>query len=198
MIALLKRIFSGQPDNVLRPIRRILLESNQTFPAVAISEELSPTAKSMEFSEAEIDGLLSYRYGTSYTFTVLGMLYPWLKFDQHFHLDHIFPRSMFGKKELRERGIPSERWDLWLDHADDLANLQLLQGAVNQAKSDQEFEAWVRGECPTPNDLATYRELHMIPDIDLSFESFPEFLEAREKLLGQRLGGLLGVRLSNQ
>jgi hypothetical protein len=32
----------------------------------------------MAFDEAQVDGLLDYRYGQSYTFTVLAFLYPWL------------------------------------------------------------------------------------------------------------------------
>ena len=196
MTALLRRTFSGQPDNVLRPVRQVIREQHDAFPLDAIFEALSPTSKSMRFDEPEIDGLLSYQYGKSYTFTVLALLYPWLRFDQRFHIDHIFPRAMFTRRELEHRGIPPDRWHLWLDHVNDLANLQLLQGAANVIKSDQEFEAWLKGECPTPNDLKSYCDLHMIPDIELSFEKFPEFLEARDKLLRKTLAELFDVSLS--
>ena len=198
MIALLKRTFSGQPDNVLRAIRRVVQAGNEAFPAEVIIDELKPTSKSMEFNEAELDGLLSYRYGQSYAFTVLALLYPWLKYDQHFHVDHIFPRAMFKKKELERRGIPPDQWPRWLDHVNDLANLQLLQGPENQEKADQEPEAWLRIVCPTPQDLASYRDLHLIPDVDLSFEKYPDFLQTREKLLRRRLADLFGVHLSEK
>ena len=148
----------------------------------------------MSFDQAELDGLLSYRFGQSYTFTVLTMLYPWLKYDQQFHLDHIFPRAMFNKRELRQRGIPEEKWSLWLDQVDSIANLQLLQGSVNMSKSDQEFEAWIQGQFGTPPALAHYREQHFIPDIDLSFENFPNFLEARANVMRANLTRLLDVR----
>jgi hypothetical protein len=193
-VALLKRTFSGHPDNVLRAIRRVVKEHHDTFPMEPIFDELKAT-KPMKFDEAELDGLLSYKYGQSYTFTVLALLYPWLKYDQRFHVDHIFPRAMFKKRELEQRGIPSEQWPRWLDHVNDLANLQLLQGRENREKADQEFEPWLRGECPDPKQLASYRKNHLIPDVDLSFENFPQFLEAREKLVRERLANLLGVRL---
>lgn len=198
-IALLKRTFSGTPDNVLRQIRRAMqaAEGVNTFPAEAIRRELAPTARSMSFDQAELEGLLSYRFGQPYTFTVLTMLYPWLKYDQQFHMDHIFPRAMFNKRELRSRGIPAERWHLWLDQVNNLANMQLLQGSVNMSKSDQEFESWIKGECPSPPALYEYRQLHLIPDVDLSFEKFPEFIEARMKLLRLRLADMLNVQLSN-
>ena len=198
-VALLKRTFSGTPDNVLRQIRRAMQGAQGTdgFPADAIYQELAPTARSMRFDQDELEGLFSYRYEQSYTFTVLAMLYPWLKFDQQFHMDHIFPRAMFNKRELRQRGIPEDQWALWLDQVNNLANLQLLQGVVNQSKSDQEFEGWVKGECPTPADLTSYKELHLIPDVDLSFENFPQFIEERTKLMRKRLAELLSVRLTN-
>ena len=197
MIALLKRTFSGQPDNVLRPLRQVIREHHEAFPLDEIFEALAPTARSMRFDETEIDGLLAYQYGRSYTFTVLAFLYPWLKYDQRFHIDHIFPRAMFNRKELERRGIPQDHWHLWLDHVNDLGNLQLLQGAVNIIKSDQDFEGWLQGQCPTPNDLKSYCDLHLIPEVELSFETFPEFLEARETLLRKTLADLLDVTLSN-
>lgn len=199
-VALLKRTFSGTPDNVLRQIRRAMQGARgaEGFPADAIYQELAPTSRSMSFDQDELEGLFSYRYEQSYAFTVLAMLYPWLKYDQQFHMDHVFPRAMFNKRELRRRGIPEGQWPLWLEQVNNLANLQLLHGPINQSKSDQEFERWIKGECPTPSDLSAYKELHLIPDADLSFEHFPQFVEARTKLMRECLAELLGVRLTNR
>lgn len=192
--ALLKRTFSGQSDNVLRAIRRVIAESHDRFPIGSIFDALRPTAKSMAFDEVQLDGLLGYQYGQPYTFTVLTILYPWLNYEHHFHIDHIFPRSMFTERELEQRGIPREQWPRWLDHVNDLANLQLLQGIVNEEKSDQEFEAWLQSTGKTPLEMTAYCELHMIPDVDLSFENFPQFLEARERLIKKKLIDLLEIQ----
>ena len=103
-IALLKRTFSGTPDNVLRAIRRAMqnaLTSEKGFPITAIFDELKTTPRTMKFNSAELDGLMSYRYGQGYTFSILALLYPWLKYDQLFNIDHIFPRKMFNEKELK-------------------------------------------------------------------------------------------------
>jgi hypothetical protein len=196
-IALLKRTFSGASDNALRAVRRAMqvIKTKEEFPAESIYNELSGTTRSMRFDEPELDALLSYRYGQSYTFTVLSLLYHWLKYDQQFHLDHIFPKSLFTEKELRNRGIPEEKWPLWLEQVNNLGNLQLLQGALNQSKSDEEFESWIKGECPTPADLSSYKELHLIPDVDLSFNNFPEFFEIRTMMLRKQLADLLHVKL---
>jgi uncharacterized protein with ParB-like and HNH nuclease domain len=195
-IALLKRSFSGQPDNVLRPIRKVLLENNATFPFDGILDELKGTTKSMKFDIGELEGLLDYHYDQPYTFSILTFLYPWLKYDQQFHLDHIFPKSKFNVKEMKNHNIPQEDWYLWLDHYNDLSNLQLLQGPINIAKSDQDFETWLNSECKTEDQLSHYKKMHYIPNGPLKFEDFPAFLVQREKLIRERLANELDVTLS--
>ena len=195
-IALLKRIFGGTPDSVLRPIRKVIQENLEGFPYGGILEELKGTTKSMKFDGAELDGLIAYHYDQPYTFSVLSFLYPWLKYDQQFHVDHIFPRAMFNSKELKKHDIPQENWPLWMDHYNDLANLQLLQGPVNIAKSDEPFETWISKECPAPDKLAIYKQLHLIPEVSLEFENFPRFLEEREKIIRKKLAEVLDVLLS--
>jgi hypothetical protein len=192
--ALLKRTFGGNPDSVLRPIRTAIHENPGSFPIDEIFDALSSTSKNMRFDRAEIEGLLGYRYGKRYTYTVLALLYPWLRFDQRFHVDHIFPRSRFNKREFANHDVPPEHWDRWVERRDDLANLQLLQGTPNQEKSDKPFEEWFETKFPTDDDKAAYRRRHLIPDVELSFENFPEFMAAREKLIYERLAEILEVR----
>jgi len=186
-LALLKRTFGGQSDNVLRTCRKTISASVAGFPAQGIFGALRGTAKSMTFDDAELEGLLGCQYGQSYTFTVLSILYPWLKYNQQFHVDHIFPRGTFTNKSLAERGIPPDRWGEWQAHSNDLANLQLLQGLPNEEKSDREFEDWLAASQGPPTDLKAYRTLHMIPDVDLSFKAFSGFVRAREEMILARL-----------
>jgi hypothetical protein len=189
--ALLKQTFSGTPDNVLRKIREVIAGSADQFPESRIYEALAGTSKAMGFDKAQIDALLDYRYSQSMVFTILSTLYPWLKYDQNFHIDHIFPRAMFNKKRLEKLGIPKDGWEAWLEHKDDLANLQLLQGRLNQNKSDKEFEAWLKESNPKPDELEQYKRLHLIPDSELTFERFPEFLNKRTEIIRRKLEELL-------
>jgi uncharacterized protein with ParB-like and HNH nuclease domain len=191
MRALLKQTLGGHADYVLTRIRKVLMDNFDYFPEEKIYSELQRTAKSMSFDEDQIDGLLDTRYGKTGTFTVLAMLYPWLKYDQHFHIDHIFPRSMFTPQTLRENNIPEGDWSLWLDHKDDLGNLQLLQGKVNLNKSDNDFEEWLKKQETEPIGLDEYKKRHMIPDLDLSFSNFPKFLEKRTEIIKTKLKELL-------
>ena len=191
--ALLKQTFSGTSDGVLRDVRKVIANSEVTFPEQQIYDELKGTTKTMSFDADQIDNILDYRYGKQGTFTVLSLIYPWLKYDQHFHLDHIFPRSMFTEKTMEEKGIPGAEWHRWLDHKDDLGNLQLLQGLVNQNKSDQDFESWLRETHAVPADLQLYCKEHFIPEVELTFENYPVFLEARTQLIRNQIELILGI-----
>ncbi len=191
--ALLKQTFSGTPDNVLRPIRQVIADNHEQFPEDKIYDVLSRTPKTMAFEKAQIEALLDYRYGQPMVFTILAMLYPTLKYEQYFHIDHIFPQAMFTKKALGKLGISTEEWNNWLEHKNDLGNLQLLEGKINQNKSDKEFEAWLRETHSKPGDLEHYKRLHLIPEHDLSLKKYPEFLSKRTELIRRRLSELLCV-----
>lgn len=196
--ALLKRTFSGSPDTVLRPVREVIQENNAYFPEKEIYRALAETNRSMAFDEAEIEGLLGYQYNQKYTFTVLALLYPWLRFDQRFDKDHIFPRSLLSERNLSKRDIPEHRWGEWLEHKDDLANLQLMQGVPNMEKSDLPPQEWMNRIHNDSDKRESYRDRHFIPDTELTVENFPEFRERREKLIREQLSELLmegsGVR----
>ena len=194
MRALLKQTLGGQSDNVLTKIRQVILVNNNHFPENEIYEALRGTTKSMAFDEDQVDGLLDIQYGSSNTYTILALLYPWLKFDQHFHIDHIYPRNMFKEKYLKESSIPENSWVEYQSLRDGLSNLQLLQGKVNQSKSDQDFETWLHNvEADEPLALDAYKTQHMIPDVDLSFHNFPQFFEERTKIIKAKLQELLDI-----
>jgi len=194
MGALLKQTLGGQSDNVLTKIRQVIFVNNNHFPENEIYEALRGTTKSMAFDEDQVDSLLDIQYGSSNTYTILALLYPWLKFDQHFHIDHIYPRNMFKEKYLKDSSIPENSWVEYQSLRDGLSNLQLLQGKVNQSKSDQDFETWLHNvEADEPLALDAYKTQHMIPDVDLSFHNFPQFFEERTKIIKAKLQELLDI-----
>jgi len=180
---LLKRTFSGQPDNVLRPIREAINNSSDSFPLDEIVNKLKGTPKAMSFDDDEIDNLLYYQYAQSYTYSVLAFLYPSLDFRNKFHQDHIFPKKSFTRKRLQKRGIPEDQIEFFLDNYNCLANIQLLEGVPNQEKSGKNFDQWIKEKYPNMNDRKAYMKKHYIPDIDLTLENFQMFIEERQKLL---------------
>lgn len=127
--SLIKRAFSGQPDNVLRPIRNIIRDNHDGFPFEAIIERFKGTNKSLTFTDEDLESLLYYKYGKAHTFSVLSLLYPTLDFRNRFHQDNIFPRSFFKKAALRKKGIPENKQEFYLENHDYIGNLRLLEGS---------------------------------------------------------------------
>ena len=191
-MALLKRAFSGQPDNVLRPIREVLKESVGGFPIDAILNKFRGSPKALAFDEDELINLTSYEYGEPYTYSALAFLYPSLDFRNRFHLDHIYPKWMFSKKELLNQGIAKEDIATFLESYNSLSNLQLLEGVPNQEKSGKRFDQWILDAYPDESSRRAYMKKNFIPDIDLTLQNFPKFIELRRALLVAEFQKLLG------
>lgn len=192
-IALLKRTFGGVPDNVLRPLRDVIREHHAEFPFTQMVDTLRATTRSMRFEPEELEGLLDVRYGKAYSFSVLALLYPDLDYRNHFHQDHIHPRSAFTPAQLSRRGIPEEDREFFTANVDRLPNLQLLEGLPNMEKSNRAFAEWLADRYPTEKERQLYRERHYIPDVDLSFASFPEFFRQRRALMLEQLRRIVGM-----
>jgi len=193
ILSLVRRVFGGSPDTVLRSVRDILKGTRDSFPYHAIVEKFKGTPKSLICTEDDVENLLHYKYGQGYTFSVLALLYPTLDFRNRFHIDHIHPRSKFTKAKLRQRGIPHADIDFYLENVNLLPNLQLLEGVPNQEKSNADFADWLENTCETPKEKANYMKRHFIPDVDLSFSNFREFIEQRRALLANELRRILDV-----
>ena len=192
MMSLLKRAFGGQPDNVLRPIRDVLRSESESFPAEAIREKFKRTTKTLVFTRDDIDALLESRYGQSYTFSVLALLYPTLDFRNTFHIDHIHPRSLFTRSILTKRAIADDDLSFYLENVDLLPNLQLLEGIPNQEKNDSEFKDWLNGKYTSGKAAQSFKEKNYIPDdVNLELGNFRQFFEKRRSLLSDRLMALL-------
>ncbi|HDR7912486.1 GmrSD restriction endonuclease domain-containing protein [Bacillus pretiosus] len=186
ILSLLKRVFSGQPDNILRRLRKVIEVNNSEFPLQPIIDEFKGEAKSFTFSDDEIDNLLSYQYGQKHTFSILAVLYPHLDFRNKFHLDHIFAKSLFTKRNLTKRGIPHEKIDVYVESVNSIVNIQLLEGIPNMEKSDMEFEKWLNETYKDTTKLEKYMEEHYIPRVSFEFQNFEEFIVKRRELLHEK------------
>lgn len=180
---LLKRAFSGQPDNILRPIRDVLREYHDQFPLENIIEKLKTGTKSIIFYEEDIQNLMYYQYGQSYSFSVLALLYPSLDFRNRFHQDHIFPKKLFTKVKLLKYGIPEDTIDFYLNNYNYIGNLQLLEGTPNLEKSGRDFNEWLLATYPNEIDRKDFMKKHFIPDINLELSNFEEFISKRKELI---------------
>ena len=187
----LKRTFGGAPDNILRIMRDVIKENNEHFPFDEITERLRGTPKSLDFDENDIESLFSYRYGKMYTFSTLALLYPTLDFRNLFHMDHIHPKSSFSDSKLREKSIDETKIQFYKDNYDYIANLQLLEGTVNEEKLNKDFKGWLEEKYPDESIRKDFMRKNYIPDVDLSFDNFEEFISKRKELMTKKFESIL-------
>lgn len=193
IMALLKKVFSGQPDNVIRPIRDIIRENgNNEFPIAQIIDKFKGTNKSIQFAEDDIDEyLLKLKYGKSETLSTLMLLYPSLDFSNKFHEDHMYPKSKFRKPYLRKMGVPEEKLDTYIDSVNDISNLQLLAAQLNEEKLNTDFDVWFNKQQVTDSDKIQYRTIHYLPEMEYTYPNFLLFMEQRKQMLRERLNKIL-------
>lgn len=193
MRSLLKKVFSGQPDNVLRPIREILkINGANDFPIEKIIDKFKGTNKSIQFTEEDIDEfLLNLKYGKSDTVTTLMLLYSSLDFNNKFHVDHMYPKSKFTKTYLRKHGVQENELNWYLENVNNICNLQLLAAQLNEEKLATDFDEWFTSQYKTDNERYQYRNINYLPDIDYTYENYPLFLEKRRELLKSQLNKIL-------
>lgn len=72
-----------------------------------------------------------------------------------------------------------------------LGNLQLLEAVPNIEKQDIDFDLWLNKIYPNPKDKKAYMQRHYIPDIELSFPNFIDFIEEREGMLKEKFKEVL-------
>ncbi len=114
-------------------------------------------------------------------FPILQILYPNLNYKTTtFHIDHIYPKSKFKKnKKLNKDFYKCE------NH---LYNLQLLEGAENQAKKDKDPEVWLKEEYKNEQAIEEYKKRNYIdPTLKLEWENIKEFREKREEAIIKKL-----------
>ena len=191
VLSLVKRAFSGQPDNVLRPIRKVIQDNEESYPLEEIISQFKGTNKTLIFSDEDIENLLYYKYGQGFIFSVLSLLYPSLDFRNLFHVDHIFPKSQFTKSKLRKRGISEADVNTYQEYFNYLGNLQLLEATPNIEKLNKDFDLWLNETYPDDNDQKEYKKRHLIPDVGLHFENFIEFFEERKELMKTKFKEIL-------
>ena len=192
IMSLIKRTFSGQPDNVLRPLRDIIAENGKNdFPIESITERLRGTSKSIIFTSDDIEMLLEHRYGKAETLTALMLLYPQLDFNNQFHVDHMYPKSKFTKKILHSKGVAPELIGEYMDQVNNIANLQLLAAIPNIEKQNKDFDIWFEETHSTEAEKIQYRTVNYLPDMEYTYANFLKFTNERRRMLRRRFEELL-------
>lgn len=129
--------------------------------------------------------VLSSQNGNSQVFPILQILYPNLKYKTTtFHIDHIYPKSKFKKNKKLDKNF--------YECGNHLYNLQLLEGAENQAKKDKDPEVWLKEEYKNEQAIEEYKRKNYIdPTLKLEWENIKEFREKREEVIIKTLKEVL-------
>lgn len=191
--AQVKQIFGASTNSALVSIRNALNAAPaDSFKLSILNDVKFAGNRTLRFTEEEIDDMFdTYQIG-SYTFMLLSLLYPHLKYSQKgFHQDHMHPHSGFEESKISGLTladgsvIDDATKEDWRRRRNTLANLQLLEGRENESKNNTPLNEWV--ETADNKKNAKY-----LPD-DVSYDlpHFEEFMEKRQKLMSDALKKLL-------
>ena len=186
--ALLRNVFSGQSDTALRIARTVIQTEppDEPFPIARLNADMAKAGRPSTFDTSAVEEILDLEYGEARTFLALTLLYQ----DQNWafdpHVDHIFPKKLFTKKSMNERGVSPDLQGKYQDWVHRIGNLELLSAKENEEKSSEDFEQWIR----TRHD--SFLERQLIPkDRNLwKLGNFENFLAKREELIRARFESL--------
>ena len=193
VISQVKQIFGTASNSALINIRTALENgSKDAFSMETLRSVRFTGDRTLNYTPEDIDAMFdSYEIG-AYTFMLLSLLYPNLRYSQKgFHQDHMHPYTKFDKKKISGLVLPDgltiddDRIEEWQRRRNTLANLQLLEGRENESKNDTDLIKWL--EDPKNRDNAKY-----LPEgVSYELSYFEEFMEKRQKLMSDALKSIL-------
>ncbi|PUD76208.1 GmrSD restriction endonuclease domain-containing protein [Helicobacter pylori] len=183
--------FSNSTDTKLSAIAHSMKDAQtfETFNHNLAKHQTCP----LKITNDMIEEMVLYsQYGDSQVFPILQILYPNLNYKTNtFHIDHIYPKSKFNEKNKKL----NQDFYGWRDY---LFNLQLLEGAENQAKKDKDPEVWLKEEHlkeehkDDQQAIEGYKKRNYIdPNLKLEWENIKEFREKREEAIIKTLKEVL-------
>lgn len=180
LMAILKNLLGSSTDATLNQMREVVDEEGNAFPVKELSDKLKVD---LTFTDMELDKLLSYNYGTRYSYLILSLIYPGRDWkDKTFNEDHIYPQASFRTKELRKRGLSDEVIEQYQSFYNSIANLELLEDSENKSKNATPFDEWIKSRD------ANFKARHLIPEMeDYGYDHFIEFIEARRELIKEAI-----------
>ena len=180
LMAILKNLLGGSSDTTLNQMREVVGKKGNMFPVTELSDKLKVD---LTFTDIELDKLLSYNYGTRYSYLILSIIYPGRDWkDKTFNEDHIYPQASFRTKELRKRGLSDEVIEQYQSVYNSIANLELLEDCENKSKNATPFDEWIKSRD------ANFKARHLIPEMeDYGYDHFMDFIEARRELIKEAI-----------
>lgn len=193
VIAQVKQIFGTASNSALTSIREALKKAPaDTFSMNNLKGVRFTGDRTLKYTPEEVDAMFdTYEIG-AYTFMLLSLLYPNLKYSQKgFHQDHMHPYTGFEEDKIKDLVLPNgsviddDTKEDWRRRRNTLANLQLLEGRENESKNATPLVEWLKE--PENKDNVKY-----LPDgISYDLSNFEEFMQKRQELMSTQLKSIL-------
>lgn len=135
-----------------------------------------------------------YKYeDKSYCFLILSLLNPGLNYyESAFHIDHLHPISSFVNRKDNSIAENLEKLEMeekdkikWMEMCNQLPNLGLLMGALNESKGGKSLKEWLN------KHEKDYKENLIDKKWKLDFDQFEVFFNARKKVMIEKLSNIL-------
>ena len=185
-------------DTLLTALRQVIREDgDNAFPAVRIYSEMARRGRSLVFEEEELEDLVDMQFGNRLTFALLSLIFPFVDLRHQFHIDHVFPTSRFSERRLADAGVSEDTREEYRWCMNRLANLQLLEGAVNIEKNAKMPSDWLCETYPDPASRLDYQERHILGDIPDAIVEFGSFYDERRRRVKAKIEQLLSKHPSH-
>ena len=158
---------------------------------------MSRRGKSLLFTDEEIGELVEMQYGDKRLFAMLALLFPFVDVRNHFHIDHVFPKSHFTKPRLKKTGVPDEDIDDFQDMVNGLPNLQLLEGGENIDKLASMPTDWIMKTFKNEANRTNYCKNHLLGDVPESLSDFRKFYDTRREALRTRIVDMVSAKVAD-
>lgn len=189
ILAQINQLFGASVNNVLAKVRACF-QKGKIWAAL----EKDWPAKFM-FKKDSAERLVNrYKFeDKSYCFLILSLLNPGLNYDESvFHIDHLHPISSFVNRkdnsmadELKKLNVSEKEKIRWVEMCNQLPNLGLLMGPINQSKGDTPLKKWLKLH------KKDYKENLINTKWGMNLEEFGAFFEKRKKAMVERLTEIL-------
>lgn len=183
-------IWGSGLDTFLTALRQDIRECHSSFPTQAIGKTMRSRGKYLDFAADEVDDLTEIRFGDKRTFSLLSLIFRHLDLRQHFHVDHVFPKSRFTRRKLDAAGISLDEVDQLQWAVDRLPNLQLLEGHENVQKRAMLPTEWLEN-FKSDEERENYVTTHLLAGLPDSVHDFNSFYEERRLRLREKIVELL-------
>jgi hypothetical protein len=187
-------IWGSGLDTLLTALRETIQASDpERFPVEQLRHVMTQRGKSLTFEAPEIEDLLHMEYGDKRMFALLSLLFPFVDLRNQFHIDHVFPISRFTRARLVKAGIAEGLVDDLARRANQLPNLQLLEGAINVEKRAALPADWLKTRFLDDASRSNHRENHILGEIPADLHGFGGYYKTRQEALRTRLTALLAT-----